>query len=657
MGGKMSLDFFRKTIQKRSLSVFLTAIITISSVFSACAPFAQMGGLDIADNQRAKLNITKSQTHAGAEQITSQVMPVSYSHENIPGLLSTETPQVPIFTIKPGENYFTIDNNTDFLFSRNIAAYYSNDFEYMPEWTAIGGSTMVRLQLPGIVMGGTGYNNKGELDEGWAKRWEQVFDYAEANHVYVMLVFSGWYDWRSKGFNNWAQNPFNSVNGGPAKTPHDLFVKDSQTQKLWLDWLKTLVTRWQSRRNIVIWEIFSEVNLSEKVTEDEGIYFVEQATNIIHAVDPSHRPLTASLADTGLWNRFYKSPALDFINIHPYPPSAKLDRVLINEVHKSLNTYYKPVLNGESGLNADTPENYPPNAEVGVRHAIWAGLVSGAMNGRALYWEDGYGLFFSKLSWPFVRKYNFIELPAVRFISGVDMSGFKPVLDKPTSNLFGAAVGNDKMVIGWYRDAASEPPEWSNQRVITKQSVTLTVPGTEPDWQVDFYDTKTGTDILSSKQIARTGKTITVILPDFKDDIAFKLLNKSYSHASLPTNLQALPVFPVNTNSIANQWVGTISNWNFSSNASLTIKPGCSVGIICGGVSYVIGSCTGDLFLKEIQADMFVFIEQNMTGSSSCKSGGKEFILLQPDGSLLLRYLNQPSKGDVVVRGGIFKPK
>ena len=54
-------------------------------------------------------------------------------------------------------------------------------------------------------------------------------------------------------------------------------------------------------------------------------------------------------------------------------------------------------------------------------------------------------------------------------------------------------------------------------------TVTITVPGAVSGWRVDFYDTKTGTTILSSTSVTRKGDAITVPLPDFHDDIAFKL--------------------------------------------------------------------------------------------------------------------------------------
>ena len=59
--------------------------------------------------------------------------------------------------------------------------------------------------------------------------------------------------------------------------------------------------------------------------------------------------------------------------------------------------------------------------------------------------------------------------------------------------------------------------------MLSKQSVTVTVPGTAANWWVDFYDTATGTKLINSITVKRNGSTITILLPDFKDDIAFKM--------------------------------------------------------------------------------------------------------------------------------------
>ena len=440
---------------------------------------------------------------------------------------SAEPTPLPALTLKPGDFYFSIDGQQSFIFSRNVAGYERSQYYQLLDLTQTGGSKFVRVQLDSL---GMGYSNTGKVDESWARKWDDIFETAASNGIYVMPVFGVWYDWNNgNGYSTWKSNPFNEINGGPAKTPAELFISDSPTQKLWFVWMKTLIQRWQGRTNIIAWEIFSEVNMAPGTTQPKAIDFVNSAALMFHNADTFHRPVTASLADFGDWSGFYRSDSLDFINIHPYPISGKLDATIVAEVRSMLAKYRKPVLIGESGLSFETPDSNPPTlttadrADIGIKHAIWAALVSGAMNGRALWWEDGVAVYFPALSWPFIQKYADAELPASNFVRGVDFTDFQPLTSTSNSGVWGAAVGNEKMVLGWYRDASGEPPDWNTQPVISNQTVTLTVPGSAANWKVDFYNTKTGTDILSSALVTRSGDTVIVPLPDFTDDIAFKM--------------------------------------------------------------------------------------------------------------------------------------
>jgi hypothetical protein len=427
---------------------------------------------------------------------------------------------LPALTLKSGDFYFSLNGTPGFVFSRNVAGYKPTHYDTFLDWTRVGGGKFVRIQLDSL---GMGYTSTGAVDSAWAGQWDKIFDKAEAEGIYVLPVFSGWFDWNTgSGFSTWSSNPMNEVNGGPVKTPDELFQKDSSTQTLWLDWMQTLVKRWQGRKNIIAWEVFSEVNLASGATETSGTDFINTAVALIRANDSSQRPVTASLADIGTWPNFYRNTSIDFINVHPYPLSAQLDRIIVSEVRSSLVKYKRPVLIGESGLNADSPENYPANSEIGIRHAIWAATVSGAMNGRALYWEDSYGIYFPSLGIPWMQKYEKEELPAVNFVNGTDFDGFTPLTTTSTPGIWGAALGDDQMVLGWFRDAGCEPPDWPLKPVISKQTVTLSIPGTATNWRVDFYDTKNGTTILGSLFLTRQGNTLIIPLPDFQDDIAFK---------------------------------------------------------------------------------------------------------------------------------------
>jgi hypothetical protein len=569
---------------------------------------------------------------------------------NAPTKTPTVTPiPLPVITLHQGDFYFTLDGQPAVIFLRNITGKTREDFATQLEWAHQGGSRLIRVHLTGGFWGDSWINQDWTINEKWVQDWEWFFDQAQADGIYVIPVFGVWYDWNNNipdigGGGLWQYNTLNQANGGPVKDPWELMQKDSATQKKWLAWVRAMVERWQSRPNIPAWEMFSEINIASgapgeadatgAVAAASAVYLTNKLADVIHTADSFHRPLTISLAGipwTSQWADVYRLSVIDFIQVHPY--TDKLDRGLLLDVQNKIMEYKKPVMIGESGLWGDLA--IARNAPIGINHAIWAGVVSGAMNARALWSEDGMAFIVSDrtLAMQYMQLYATAELPAANFVTGVDFTGFKPLTASSTGGVWGAAVGNENSIIGWYRDAQCEPPDWNLRPVISKQTVTITVPGSTADWNVDFYDTKDGTTILSSVILTRKGKTITITLPDFKDDIALKM-------TAVSGTVSTLAPAAFNTNAIAGNWSGTISNaaGTFSTLVELSIQPDCEVGKICGKFSAPKLSCSGELFLQETKDNTFVFIEQNIKGSSSCTANGYEYLQLRGDGTLSYEY-------------------
>ena len=552
---------------------------------------------------------------------------------------ATPTP-LPNLTLEPGEFYFRLDGQPGFLFSRNIGGYQESSYETLLDWSAAGGTSFVRLPLDAF---GVGTTSSGEIDEAWSSQWERIIDRAAVEGIYVLPILTGWGQW-DPSYTIWPTNPLNADNGGPVEDPLDIFRAGSEAQDLWLAWVQTVVERWRGHTNILAWEIFGEINCST-AAEADGIALVNTAASRIRAVDPG-RLITASRCESGTWPDFYAQADIDFLQVHPYPATGQLDRNIITLVRQVRETYHRPVLIGESGLHFARPDfeegkiTVAENAERGVRHAIWAGVVSGAMNGRALWWEDSVGIYFPELSMPWLEQYSTMELPAAHFVQDVDFTGFTPLTSTSSPAVWGAAVGNESMVLGWFRDAACEPPDWNLQLIPAGQTVTINVPGSAANWQVDFYDTSTGTTILSSASVTRYGSTVTVTLPGFQDDIAFKMMAGAETSVITPEDIG-------NTNEIAGTWGGTITNGagTFSTQLELSIQPDCEAGNVCGTFTTPQLPCSGDLFLNEITTAYFILIEQNVSGSAFCTSGGYETLQLLEDGTLSYSYLSQ-STGD-----------
>ena len=157
-------------------------------------------------------------------------------------------------------------------------------------------------------------------------------------------------------------------------------------------------------------------------------------------------------------------------------------------VRRRLKKYGKPVLLGECGLDSAPPRgtlDAAAQAQVGVRHAIWASVVSGAMNGRMLWWQDGYDRFEKA---DLCGHYHDAAAPAAAFVRGVDFTGFEPIQCELSPRLKGAVIGNEQMRLGWFCDTRCGPPNWP-MNPLAGQTVTLSASG--KSWRVEFFDPAT----------------------------------------------------------------------------------------------------------------------------------------------------------------------
>ena len=425
--------------------------------------------------------------------------------------------------LEPGEFYFRVAGRPAFIFGRNPTGTRLEQFDELLRPAAESGETILRIHL---TVGFQSQSPAGDVDEAWAAQWERVFDSAAAKGLHVLPVLGVWADWNdgSNGepWHQWDKNRYNAARGGPAKTPAELF-QDSNCQRLWLAWLESLVKRWQARANILGWEIFSELDLVSGSSETKALPFVERAAQVIRKADSRHRPVTASLSGVGEWPKLFAGSALDVIQVHPYTDSRfhrNLDDLILSSVRARLQRYGKPVFIGECGLDPigtrDGLAN-APRAHVGIRHAIWAAAVSGAMNGRMLWWEDGYDRY-QQLD--LRAKYAHAARAAADFVRGVNFTGFRPVVVSCSADLKGAAIGGKETVLVWVREARCEPPDW-NVRRVERQHVTLDLPGSKQNWAVEFYDPVSARPI-SKLPIQRGSDRATIALPPFEDAIALK---------------------------------------------------------------------------------------------------------------------------------------
>lgn len=507
----------------------------------------------------------------------------------------------PPTTWTAGEYYFRVNGASTLTLSTNPFGLTGADYTPLFQQAAANGEKVVRIHV------GSFYNFDYTIDPttglpiydaGWIADWEAVFADAEAHGLYVLPVLDAWGNWNTV-MPGWSYNFFNAYSisyncvtlvseCGPAVTPSELLVAGSVTQIRWLDLMAHLVTQWRDQDNIIGWEIFSEVDNIEGYDRFAGCPIVDEFTDpctvvmLVEAAadridDLDSRPITASAKDVNDLPALSSSPFIDWLQIHPYAElvagyEGNLDRLILDTVPVRRSLYQKPVLIGESGLDTLFSRDkvnalsLKPRAWVGINQAIWAGAVSGAMNARALWVEDGYdyttGVVYdvcthTELSLVHAANpacadvdpatiltlrelYANASAPVVNFTAGVDYAGFEPVaLTSATGEVIGGALGDSEMVIGWVRDELSEAPLVTDPghadydladhwpwRDLAGQTITLDMPAaaSSEDWLVEFWDTTTGTrlETIDADQDDVTGD-ITFTLRDFQGSLGFKV--------------------------------------------------------------------------------------------------------------------------------------
>ncbi|HKO48546.1 MAG TPA: hypothetical protein VJV79_12530 [Polyangiaceae bacterium] len=438
----------------------------------------------------------------------------------------------PWWTLPPGSRYLAKDGRQAPLLLRNLTAASAAAFVPLLEAAHAAGADAVRVQLTqGFGYDTLGIDSQGAVLSSWAASWDAVFSAAEKEQLAVIPVFGIWGDWNSgvpdHGWTHFAANPLSRANGGPASSPVELLT-DSETRRLWLSWLATLIERWHHYPNIIAWETFSELDLVTGANETNATDFAGRARDVIRTHDPHSRPVIASTSDLPLIHgqpgSAWVGRGSDLASIHPY--DANLAATVAARVRMVTDTTSKPVIIGESGLDAAPPDGTTltssPAARDGLQQAIWTELVSGAASARAFYWEDGYATYYPQTGSAFVRAMNDLDSVAAQWLKGADYTGLVPgTLESPESMPYAVSyVAGENQVRGYARSQALIAPNWSAPP-LPSISLSLAFPEQASDgqWSVVFT-TRTG-EALPPVQGTSSGNALTFSVPGGFTSLAF----------------------------------------------------------------------------------------------------------------------------------------
>jgi hypothetical protein len=187
--------------------------------------------------------------------------------------------------IAVGENLSWYDSRGTFAYDAWMARLAAEGCTYirvwMPSWAF--GLEWIRRDASGAVVETTLGNYAARLERAW--QLDHVLELARQHGIEVMLSIQN-HGAFSLAFNSeWADNPYNAVNGGPLVSPRELFTS-AEARELFRRRLRYVVGRWGHAPQILAWELWNEVDLVEQPSLPDLLAWHREMAGEIDALDP-----------------------------------------------------------------------------------------------------------------------------------------------------------------------------------------------------------------------------------------------------------------------------------------------------------------------------------------------------------------------------------
>ena len=421
-------------------------------------------------------------------------------------------------------------------------------------WTRIWMTEFNRNALEGrTVVWPHWYTGVGQYAGQSAFRIERQLDVAAEHGLQVQLVLNDHGQFSSMTHGRWAENPYNDAHGGPVPSADPAaFFTDPEAKELFKQRLRYLVARYGAYRNLLTWELFNEVQFvgsfssnvgnSAQVRDDIVAWHAEMAA-YLRALDPYDHLITTSSDIHSSLRTIWADPNIDTVQVHDYEPGlTNRDVRFRGWVDTLLADFGKPVIIGEFGIPGEPEVEFDPVAEAPLddrgehllqathlHNAAWAAAMSGS--GAMSWWWGAYihsSPDFNRTSPEFPANER-VNPPLRDFFAGEDLAGMglDPSQIAAPGSVVALGLDNGSNGFVWVRDAENEYGTGSRPGDLAGRAmtdITIDLDGfADGTYRVEVHDPWGTNPIDDSRLAVAVGGSLTVPLPDFTRDIAFKI--------------------------------------------------------------------------------------------------------------------------------------
>ena len=215
-------------------------------------------------------------------------------------------------------------------------------------------------------------NTFGQLSLNNAQHWDAIVAAADHAGIHFQMTLQHHGQYSSTVDANWAQNPYNTANGGFLSSATDFFT-DATAQNLTKRKLRYIVARWGYSPAIMGWELFNEVQFTDAANANQwgNIEAWHNMMALFLRSQDAYQHLITSSSELNepIWDE------TDYYQHHDYP--SDLITGIQGALDISAGQPVGPDFSGECGIDT-TPH-------VGISPPVWAGLMAG-QSGDAMPW-------------------------------------------------------------------------------------------------------------------------------------------------------------------------------------------------------------------------------------------------------------------------------
>ncbi|KPK39243.1 MAG: hypothetical protein AMJ78_08790 [Omnitrophica WOR_2 bacterium SM23_29] len=454
-----------------------------------------------------------------------------FSFESLPvakkGFVRVSKENPIYFEFDNGEFYYPLGQNVAWASSLEAYDHYfskmrENKYNWSRVWMS-GWQCAIEWLDVGYFHGLNNYNLEN------AKLLDDIFALAQEYDIYLQLVLNTHGQLSTKEDPEWLNNPYNAVNGGPCEEPNEFFTNE-EAKELFKYRMRYIVARWGYLTNLMGWELWNEVTLTDNYNSEADIAWHEEMARYTKELDPYQHLITTSYFGNfsgGIW----ELPEIDYSQIHMYTPEIV---TTLDGLHQIMEEYHKPYLVGEFGAsNLSGVDREDPNAT--AQHAgIWAQYMTMSA-GNAMAWEwdnyiEAYDLYYHWLS---LAKFNEGE---DRRNVNYNYSRATIEIDENTT-LMTQGILNDRRALLWIYDLSHTKYGQGDLNPLSVENANISLMGmVDGEYRIEFWDTYTG-EISQVLEISCQDSELKIPLIHITTDVACKaLLQKAKTERSRKVN-------------------------------------------------------------------------------------------------------------------------